>query len=58
MYAIFTRAKRGGSEKDDAAYNRSVSQLESEEGISEATLYIWRKEGRAQGILIPKLYYL
>ncbi len=33
--------------------NRSVKELAAEEGISEATLYNWRKEARAKGILMP-----
>jgi transposase-like protein len=31
----------------------SVSELSKEEGISEATLYLWRKGARAQGRLMP-----
>ena len=34
-------------------HNRSVTQLAFEEGISEATLYNWRKEARSRGILMP-----
>jgi transposase-like protein len=34
-------------------HNRSIKQLAEEEGISEATLYNWRKQARAQGILMP-----
>lgn len=34
-------------------HNRSVAQLAVEEGISEATLYNWRKQARLQGILMP-----
>ena len=34
-------------------HNRSVPQLAQEEGISEATLYNWRKEARSKGILMP-----
>lgn len=34
-------------------HNRSISQLASEEGISEATLYNWRNEARSKGILLP-----
>ena len=33
--------------------NRSIKQLAVEEGISEATLYNWRKEARSKGILMP-----
>jgi transposase-like protein len=32
---------------------RSIAQLAREEGISEPTLYGWRKEARAQGRLMP-----
>jgi transposase-like protein len=34
-------------------HNRSIKQLAEEEGISEATLYNWRKQARAKGILMP-----
>lgn len=34
-------------------HNRTVSQLAKEECISEATLYNWRAEARAKGILMP-----
>jgi transposase-like protein len=34
-------------------HNRSVKQLAIEEGISEASLYNWRQEARAKGILLP-----
>lgn len=34
-------------------HNRSIKQLAIEEGISEATLYNWRQEARAKGILLP-----
>ncbi len=34
-------------------HNRALSELAREEGISEATLYNWRKEARAQGRLLP-----
>lgn len=33
--------------------NRSVKNLAQEEGISEATLYQWRKAARAAGRLLP-----
>lgn len=33
--------------------NRTIKQLSKEEGISEATLYNWRQEARAKGILMP-----
>ena len=34
-------------------HNRSITQLAIEEGISEATLYNWRKEARSKGVLMP-----
>lgn len=34
-------------------HNGSVTQLALEEGISEATLYNWRKQARSKGILMP-----
>jgi len=34
-------------------HNRSITQLALEEGISEATLYNWRKQARSKGILMP-----
>jgi transposase-like protein len=34
--------------------NMSVPQIATEEGISEATIYNWRKEARAQGRLLPE----
>ena len=34
-------------------HNRSVPELAKEEGISEATLYIWRREARNMGLLLP-----
>ena len=34
-------------------HNRPIKQLAVEEGISEATLYNWRMEARAKGILMP-----
>ena len=33
--------------------NRSIKALAAEEGISEATLYNWRKAARAEGRLLP-----
>jgi transposase-like protein len=36
-----------------APHNRSLRELSTEEGISEATLYNWRKEARAKGLLMP-----
>jgi transposase-like protein len=34
-------------------HSRTIPQLSREEGISEATLYTWRKEARAKGVLLP-----
>jgi transposase-like protein len=34
-------------------HNRPLARLAEEEGISEATLYNWRKEARGQGLLLP-----
>ena len=36
-----------------APHNRTVAELAQEEGISEATLYNWRKQARDQGRLLP-----
>jgi len=33
--------------------NVSISALSKEEGISDATLYNWRKEARSEGRLMP-----
>lgn len=33
--------------------NRSIVELAAEEGISEATLYNWRREARNRGLLMP-----
>jgi len=34
-------------------HNRSIKQLAQEEGISEATLFNWRKQAREKGLLLP-----
>jgi hypothetical protein len=34
-------------------HNRPLKELAAEEGISEATLYNWRRQARAQGRLLP-----
>jgi transposase-like protein len=34
-------------------HNRSIKQLALEEGISEATLFAWRKQAREKGLLLP-----
>jgi transposase-like protein len=39
--------------KLEAPYNRSVNDLATEEGISAATLYNWRKQARRKGRLLP-----
>ena len=36
-----------------APHNRAIKELAKEEGISEVTLYKWRKEARQQGYLLP-----
>ena len=33
--------------------NKTIPQIAQEEGISEATLYNWRKAARAEGRLMP-----
>ena len=33
--------------------NRSIREIAEEEGVSEATLYNWRKAARAEGRLLP-----
>jgi len=33
--------------------NRTIKELAKEEGISEATLYIWRRRARGEGRLLP-----
>ena len=33
--------------------NRALNELAAEEGISEATLYNWRRQARARGRLLP-----
>lgn len=33
--------------------NRTIKELAAEEGVSEATLYNWRKAARAEGRLLP-----
>ncbi len=35
-------------------HNRSIREISREEGISEATLYNWRKAARAEGCLLPE----
>ena len=34
-------------------HNRPLAELAAEEGISEATLYNWRRDARDQGRLLP-----
>lgn len=36
-----------------APHNRTVAELAQEEGISEATLFNWRRQARGQGRLLP-----
>jgi transposase-like protein len=41
--------------KLEAPYNRTVSELAAEEGISAATIYNWRKQARRAGRLLPNV---
>ncbi|THJ31027.1 hypothetical protein E8K88_16305 [Lampropedia aestuarii] len=41
--------------KLQAPYNRTVSELASEEGLSAATLYNWRQQARSTGRLLPNV---
>ena len=34
-------------------HNQSIKELAREEGISEATLFNWRKQAREKGLLLP-----
>jgi transposase-like protein len=34
-------------------HNRSIVELAREEGISAATLYLWRQQVRERGLLLP-----
>ncbi len=34
-------------------HNRSIKLLAQDEGISEATLFNWRKQAREKGLLLP-----
>ncbi|MCD6306768.1 MAG: transposase [Deltaproteobacteria bacterium] len=34
-------------------HNRSIVEEAREEGISEATLYMWRRQVRERGLLLP-----
>ncbi len=34
-------------------HNRTIKQIAKEEGISEATLFNWRKRAREKGLLLP-----
>ena len=36
-----------------APHNRTIKDIAQEEGISEATLFNWRKEAREKGLLMP-----
>jgi transposase len=33
--------------------NRSIGEIARETGLSEATLYLWRKQARAKGLAVP-----
>lgn len=37
-----------------APHNRSVAEVAAEEGISAATIYLWRKQARQRGQLLPE----
>lgn len=39
--------------KLEAPYNRTINDVATEEGISAATLYNWRKQARGRGRLLP-----
>lgn len=45
--------KEGVLKKMLPPHHRGVAELAREEGISEATLYSWRKEARGKGVLLP-----
>ena len=45
--------KQSVIEKMMPPMNRPVSQLTEETGISDVTLYHWRKQARARGLVVP-----
>jgi len=51
--ALFKREKAGNYRKDDASSNCSISKLKTATGISDATLYNWRKQAKAKGLVVP-----
>lgn len=42
-----------GGAADDATVNRAVPELAEATGITDATLYAWRKQARASGVVVP-----
>jgi len=51
LEALTRGKKTGHHQKDDPPGNTPVSQLVEETGISDCTLYIWRKEARMKGLV-------
>ncbi|ABI57673.1 transposase [Alkalilimnicola ehrlichii MLHE-1] len=49
-----TERKEAVLNKLRAPHNRSVSEVAAEEGISAATIYLWRKQARQSGQLLPE----
>ena len=50
---LFRRVQRVHHSEDDAPNNVPVSQLVHETGISDVTLYTWRKKAVSQGKPVP-----
>jgi len=48
-----TERKEAALKKMLPPHNKSVPEIAKEEGISEPTLYNWRKEARTKGRLLP-----
>ncbi|MEI2419584.1 hypothetical protein V6O07_04875 [Arthrospira platensis SPKY2] len=53
MKAIPQERKEAVLAKMTGPNRKTIAQIASEEGISAATLYIWRKQARAKGRLMP-----
>ncbi|HEB92598.1 MAG TPA: hypothetical protein ENI94_03855 [Gammaproteobacteria bacterium] len=51
--ALFSRTKRVRHAEDDAAASYPAPRLAEETGISDVTLYHWRKQARVEGIAVP-----
>ncbi|ABI57676.1 conserved hypothetical protein [Alkalilimnicola ehrlichii MLHE-1] len=49
-----TERKEAVLNKLRAPHNRSVPEVAAEEGISAATIYLWRKQARQSGQLLPE----